>query len=507
MTTRTKNTLLNVLGGFAVKSSGFLTAFITRTTFLYILGIEYAGVSSVFTNVLTVLSFAELGIGTAITYALYKPIAENDNAQICKLMNAYRKIYATIGIVIFLLGLCLIPFLEYVIKETPNIDEDLRMVYLLYLLNTAVSYFLIHKSTFLTAMQKDYLVSKYKVSISIAKTVIECASLVIFRDFLIYLAVSMAGTFTQNAVIAKVAEREYPVLKQKTKARLEPAEKKRLFKDTRALALYKVSGTVLNGTDSILVSSFFGTINAGILGNYSLITNQVYSFVMLAFTATSASVGNLAATSDNQHQYRVFRRMLFISFWIYCFCTTSLWTLLNPFMHVWQSGQNMFSDVIVALMIIEFYIRGMMSPVTQFRTSNGLFVHGKYRPLIMAIINIVISVLLAPKVGIAGILLGTIISRVATQIWYDPWLIYKRVFQISVFRYLKEYILYAVITLLSCYFTTAALQAFSLEEGMLKVFVGSMLCVLVPNTVVIVVFHRSEPFKATMRLFKGMLGK
>ena len=167
----------------------------------------------------------------------------------------------------------------------------------------------------------------------------------------------------------------------------------------------------------------------------------------------------------------------------------------------------MFSDAIVALMIIEFYIRGMMSPVTQFRTSNGLFVHGKYRPLIMAIMNIVISVLLAPKVGIAGILLGTIISRVATQIWYDPWLIYKRVFQISVFRYLKEYVLYGGITLLCSYVTTAALQAFSFEEGMLKVFVGIVLCVLVPNTVVIIVFRRSEPFKEVMCLFRGVLGK
>lgn len=507
MTTRTKSTWLNVLGGLAVKGSGFLTAFITRTTFLYILGIEYAGVASVFTNVLTVLSFAELGIGTAITYALYKPIAENDNAQICKLMNAYRKIYATIGIVIFMIGLCLIPFLKYVIKETPNINEDLRMVYLLYLLNTAVSYFLIYKSTFLTAIQKDYLVSKYKVSISIAKTVIECVSLVIFRNFLIYLVVSMIGTFVQNVVIAKTAEREYPVLKQRTKARLESAERKRLFNDTRALALYKVSGTVLNGTDSILVSSFFGTASAGILGNYSLIINQVYSFVMLAFTATSASVGNLAATSDNQHQYSVFRRMLFISFWIYCFCTTSLWTLLNPFMHVWQSGQHMFSDAIVALMVIEFYFRGMMSPITQFRTSNGLFVHGKYRPLIMAIMNIVISVLLAEKMGIAGILLGTIISRVATQIWYDPWLIFKYVFQISIFRYIKDYVLYGVITLLCCYVTNAILQAFCLEEGIMKVLSGCVLCVLVPNVVVVAAFHRSEPFKATMCLFRNMIGK
>ena len=504
---RTKNTILNVLGGIAVKTSGFFTAFITRTVFLHVLGIEYAGVSSVFTNVLTVLSFAELGIGTAITYALYRPIAENDSEQIGKLMNAYRKIYITIGSVIFLLGLLLLPFLQNIIKDAPSIQEDLRLIYLLYLANTSVSYLLIYKSTFLVAAQKDHLVSKYRVIISIIRTIVECVALLVFKSFIVYLVCSIIFSLAQDMVVAKVAEREYPVLKEKHKGKLEVSEKKKLFNDTRALAMYKVSGTVLNGTDSILLSSLFGTGNAGILGNYNLITGQIYSFVMILFSATSASVGNLAVTSDKKHQYAIFRQMLFICFWLYCFCVTSLWTLLNPFMHVWQNGQHMFNKYIVALIVIEFYIRGMLSPVTQFRTSNGLFVQGQYRPVIMAVVNLTTSIILAKWIGIAGIFLGTIISRATTQLWYDPWLIYRRVFHVSTREYFKTYFIYGIVTVVCCITASTLLNFICPQEGIAKLLVGILLCVLVPNAAIIGLFRHTEVYTVTIDVLKGVLKK
>ena len=505
--TRTKNTILNALGGIVSKLSGFLTVFIARTVFIHVLGIEYAGVSSVFTNVLTVLSFAELGIGTAITYALYKPIAENDHNQICKLMKAYRKIYSAIGIVIFLLGLCLLPFLQYVIKDAPSIQEDLRLIYLLYLANTSVSYFYIYKSTFLIAVQKNYLVTKYNVIISVVKTIVECVALLIFRNFIVYLVCSISSSFINNLIVAKVADREYPILKQKSNEKLDKAEKKRLFSDTKALAMYKVSGTVLNGTDSILISSMFGTGLAGVLGNYNLIIGQVYSFVLVLCAATSASIGNLAATSDKKHQYKIYNQMTFICFWMYCFCTTSLWTLLNPFMDVWQKGRLTFDNNVVLLLVVEFYIRGMLSPVTQFRTSNGLFVQGKYRPVIMAVINIASSILLAKWIGVAGIFLGTIVSRVSTQCWYDPWLVYNKVFSKKVWNYFKTYFLHALVTAACCVLTSALLNVICPQAGIAKLLVGAMLCVTIPNVAIVGLFHKTEPFQATVGIVKGVLKK
>ncbi|MBR6271422.1 MAG: teichoic acid transporter, partial [Lachnospiraceae bacterium] len=285
---RTKNTILNAIGGVAVRIVTLLTMFITRTVFIKVLGMQYAGVSGVFTDVLTMLSFAELGIGQAITYALYKPIATGDERQIAKLMNVYKRIYTVIAIIVLSIGTALIPFLRYIIKEVPDVVEDIRLIYVFYLLSTASSYLLIYKSTFLTAAQKDYIVSRVKVLFTVIKAAVECVLLIVFRNFLIYLGFSVVANLLQNYILAKITEKHYPVIKERNAEKLEPSERKKLINDVRALALYKVSGTVLNGTDSVITSSILGTVYVGILGNYNLISNNVYLFVMQIFNATSA---------------------------------------------------------------------------------------------------------------------------------------------------------------------------------------------------------------------------
>ncbi len=497
---RTKNTLLNTLGGFAVKIATLLAAFITRTIFIRTLGIQYAGVSGVFTDILVVLSFAEMGIGAAIAYALYKPIAENDEIAIARLMNAYRKIYTAIAGVILGLGLCLIPFLGYIIKDVPDIVEDIRLIYILYVLNTASSYLLIYKSAFLTAAQKDYLVSKVRIVISLTKAAADCVCLLIFRNFVVYLLIGIAFQLLQNLIVARVAEREYPILKKKNRQTLEKKEKTKLIADVRALFLYKISGTVLNGTDSLVISSYVGTSAVGVLGNYNLITNQLYTLVMQVFTSTSASVGNLAATSSPEHQETVFNKMLFLCFWIYCFCATGLWTLLTPFMLLWQGEKYLFSDTMVCLLIIDFWMKGMLSPISQFRTSNGLFVQGKYRPLIMAIINIAVSILLVNLIGITGVIIGTIISRLTTQLWYDPYLIYKRVFRKPVLGYYLKYLLYGAITAGCCLLSGFLLNCLPIGNLYLKLLIGCGFTLVIPNAVIILLYFRTTEFKEIVTL-------
>lgn len=502
---RTKNTLLNTIAGIFVNFVSMLASFATRTIFIRTLGMQYAGVSGVFTDILTVLSFAEMGIGSAIVYALYKPIAENDEKQIAKLMNAYKKIYTMIAFVIFALGICLIPFLKYIITDVPDIREDIRLIYVLYLLNTSTSYLLIYKTTFLTAAQKDYIVAKIKIIIFITRAVVDCILLLAFKNFVVYLLFSNFVTIAQNIIVARVAEREYPALKTKSHIRLERSEKTKLFNDVRALFLYKVSGTVLNGTDSLVISTCIETTLVGVVGNYNMISNQVYNFVMRFFTATSASIGNLAVTSSSEHQEKIFEEMLFLCFWIYCFCSTCLWVLFNPFMIVWQGEKYILSTTVVALLVVDFYMKGMLSPISQFRTSNGLFVQGKYRPLIMAIINIVVSIFLANKIGLAGVILGTIISRISTQLWFDPYLIYKYVFKKPVYKYFIKYIYYSLLTIFCCMLTSTFLRIVSISNVFLKIAVGAVLCVIIPNGILLTLFHRTVEFKNLAEVVKNII--
>ncbi len=502
---RTKKTLLNAAGGIISRVVTIIAAFLTRTIFIYVLGIQYAGVSSVFTDILVVLSFAELGIGSAITYALYKPIADNDEVQICKYMNTYKLIYRIIALVIVVLGFILTPFLDYIITDAPDIQEDLRLIFLFYIFNTASSYLLVYKGTILTAAQKDYMVSKIKIVLSVVRMIIESLSLIIFKNFILYLTIDILINIAQNYYIAKLAEKEYPILKKKNSERLNKEEKGKLINDVKALALYKVSGTVLNGTDSVITSSMFGATVVGILGNYTLISNQLYNFMMQIFTATSASIGNLAVSKGENAQYAVFRKMNFICFWLYIMCATCLWTLFNRFMIIWQGSDRIFDPLLVAAIVGEFYIRGMISPVSQFRTANGLFIQGKYRPVIMAILNVAISIVLARVIGVAGIIIGTIVSRTLTQLWYDPLLIYRMVFHNKVLKYYLEYIGNICLLIISCIVSQNILFIICPEPTIASLFIGLIVAVTISNISVLLIYFRTGVFKDTVYFIKRIL--
>lgn len=491
---RTKNTILNSIFGIIVKIVTIFSAFIVRTIFIKVLGIQYAGVQGVFSDILMMLSFAELGIGSAITYALYKPIAENDDLQIGKLMRAYRRIYTLIAVVVLLFGIALTPFLDYIIHDVPDIKENIQLIFLLYVLNSSTSYLLIYKSTFLTAAQKDYLVSKYRIGITILRSLIECLLLLVFANFILYLLVSICFNFLQNYIVAKVAEREYPVLRKKNTEKLDQTEKKGLFENVRALFLYKVSGVVLNGTDSVITSTILGTAYVGLLGNYYLISNQLYSFFMQIFSASSASIGNLAATSTGEHQLQIFRKMMFLCFWIYCVTSTCLFVGFQPFLTLWLGGDYLLSNYVVAAIVCEYYIRGMLSPISQFRHSNGLFVQGKYRPLIMAIINIAISTLLAYKIGLLGVILGTILSRALTQLWYDPWLIYRLVFHKSVLSYYIMYLQQLLILGLSCLIALLLYNFVACEILWMKFIIATCIAVAIPNLLIALFYCKTTEF-------------
>lgn len=488
------NSTINMVYSFGVKLASFFSGFILRTVFIKVLGMEYAGVSGLFTDVLMVLSFAELGISTAMTYALYKPIAEQDKDKIQKLMCFYKWAYRFVAGSVLTLGLICVPFIHLIITNVPDITESITLIYILYLLNTSVSYLLIYKSTMLTASQKNYEISKITIKVSITRCIIGCILLVVFKNFIVYLLMEIVLSVFQNILIGKKAEKLFPEMKETPKEYLEKKEVKNLFKDIKALFLYKISGVVLGGTDSIIISTFVGTGLVGVLANYNLIVKNIYTLILQIFTSMSASIGNLAVTSSKKKQYQVFKATLLMSFWLFGFCTVELYAGLNLFMKLWMGANCTFSKGIVLILIIDFYLTGMMSPVSSFRTSNGLFVQGQYRPLIMALINIVVSVGLVKWLGVAGVLFGTVFSRVVTQIWYDPYLIYKYVFEKSVFLYVKKMIVYVGI-IIGCsgicrYLGNQIGYMNTLMELVIKIILNAVIF----NGVCLVLFSRSEEF-------------
>ncbi|MBE6758543.1 MAG: hypothetical protein E7554_00445 [Ruminococcaceae bacterium] len=513
---RVANVALNTTAGVASRLTGIICNFVMRTVFIHTLGIAYTGVSSLFTDVLTMLSFAELGISSAITYALYKPMAQGDTRKIAMLMNFYKSAYRKVALAVLAGGLCLLPVLKFIVpidkidSSNPALQEQiygqLYIIYVLYVINSAVSYLLVYKSALLTAKQEYRYASFVQIAFYLIRMAVECALLFTFKSlpycFIIYLVVNILLTRLQNYVVAVIADRHNPGLDEYRDEKLPKDEQSKLFKNIGALMIYKVSSAINASLDSIVISAMFGTIWVGLVSNYRMVTTNIQKLLNQFYNSVTSSVGNLAAQSGADKQYRSFRTLFFLSFWMLCFCSTSFIVLLNPFVEIWLGAEYVKSMYLVVVLVVSAYFSSVIHPISTFRSSNGLFVQGKFRPVAMLVINVGLSVVLAvwlgsygAEWGIVGIKLATIISSLLTLQWYDPWVVYRNVFNRSVSEYFRRFALYFLVTA-GCaaltYFLGTLVPA---DIGRTARFlILCLLCVVIPNAVVIVMFRKTEEF-------------
>lgn len=505
---RTKKTFVNAIFGVADKLIATIVTFVSRTIFIYTLGAEYLGVSSLFTSILTMLSLAELGFATAITYNLYKPLAKGNVKKTAAYMNFFRKVYIIVGIVILIVGLMLMPFLKEIISDdVPNIKESIYLIYFLYLLNTAISYFLVYKATLLEANQNKYIVSVSHAIVSVIKTIANSIALIITKNFILYLIIEIVCTVLYNLIISFVADKKYKEILGSKESKLNKREKKLIFNNVKAMFLYKFCAVILDGTDNIIISRYLGTVMVGIYSNYYTIINQVFAFILQIIQASTASIGNLAVEKGKEDQERVFKNIIFLSFIIYFICSALLFNCLNPFITLWLGESYLLETSVVVALVFNFYTTGMLSPVTAFRTANGLFMQGKYRPLIMAILNIIISIVLVKVMGLIGVFIGTIIARLVTQVWYDPYLIYKKAFGKSPKIYFKKYILYILVTIIGCVIIYEVNQLLNIKNLIIQLLFNVIFSIVVVTLMTIIIFRNTPEYIYVKDLAKKILNK
>ncbi len=542
---RTQNTLLNSAAGMTARLLNIITGFIMHSIFIATLGIEYAGISSLFTDLLTLLSFAELGISSAIAFSLYKPIAEGDHAKISKLMQFFKRAYQAVACVVTALGAAMIPFMDILVpaeKIDPAIRDDVTshiiLIFSLYVINSAVSYLNIYKSTLLTAHQENRRISSIQMIMSLVRVTVEAAVLLTLNIFIkenriwifiVYLIAGIIITWTTNIIISVCADRRYPYVDYNTKEKLSKEEKKKLYKDVGALMIYKVCQEINTSLDSIIISAFFGPLWVGLTYNYRLITGRMRMIILQFFNAVNPSMGNLAAETDSERQYKTFKALRFVSFWICCFCSTSFMVLLDPFIELWLGREYIMNIWIPISLTAIFYSHTIIGPVTSVRNANGLFVQGKYRPIFLCLSNVILSVALAytmgrggsnPEMGVIGIKFATVFSFLLTTNWYDPMLIYRKVFKKPLAPYFVSFAKEVIITI-CCAATTYglswALFGSAKDGGYAGLFpdmpnfiafvIRGVLCLIIPNAVIYLLYRKTAEFERVFSIMKGFFGK
>lgn len=503
-TSRISNSLKNMAFGVGSQMLSILMGFFTRWMFIALLGKEYLGVSGLFTNVLSLLSLANLGFDTAIIYSLYKPLAEGDIVAVKGYMSVYKRVYRAVGVAVFVLGCILMPFLPHLINGTVTIPENIYIIYFLFLLQSASSYFFSYKQSLLTASQQSRINSLYHSIFMVLRNLSEMIVLFFFHAYIPTLLCIIIFQLAENVWIAKVTDKKFPFLTDSSVGKISSEQKNALKENVRSLFLYKISGTIISSTDNILISKFQGLASVGLYSNYVYIVDVIRTFLSYIFYSMTASIGNYNATESKEANEKMYYNIFFASFWLYGFTGICLGVLLNPFISLWIGEDYLLPNWTVFIIVVNYYTAGVQYASTTYREVTGLFKVGKYRPLIAAAINVAVSILLAYPLGISGILLGTIISRLCVYFWYDPYIIHKTMFVRNLKYYFAIYLLYGLTTLgagLLCFVISNSIQE---ENGVLSFAISTGLCLLLPNAIFFLLFKKRNEFQIILGYMKNI---
>ena len=497
---RTKKSLKNIFMGFINQFSTLILGFISRSIFIKFLGMELLGINGLFSDILNMLSMADLGFNTAMVYSFYKPIAENDTKKISALINFYKKIYNIIAATITILGLLLLPFLDLIVN-TDNEIPLLKVYYLFALAGVVISYLFVYKTSIIMADQKNYIISKITVIINFIKTIFQITVLIVFKNYIAYLGINLIFNFLNNYIVSRKAEKMYPYIKEKNE--LTKSDKKGIFENIKSIFLYKVSSIVLTSTDNTLISILVGTIFVGYYSNYLMVGNKVLSIIQIIFGALTASIGNVIVKEKSEKRYEIFEAIQSISFIICGIIITSFALLINDLISIWIGTKFIFDNKVVLAIVFNIYLACVLQPLWTYREATGLYIKTKYIMCITAIINIVLSILLGRVWGVAGILMASVISRLLTYFWYEPMLLFKEYFFKPVWKYFISIFMNLFIIGANILFFNVIFKSFLVNSWVLLI-IKAIICVSSTSIVFMIIYCKSRGFKVIMKNFKHL---
>lgn len=503
--TRTEYSLMNTSVAIVARMSAILMGFLTRVVFTRVLSEGYVGINGLFTDILNILSLSELGVGTAITYALYGPIARKDIKRQQILMRMFRTFYRVTAVIVLITGLALVPFLDILMKDRPDV-EHLILIYLLYLMNSVISYLLIYKKTLVDAHQMNYLTVLNQNGFLILQDILQIIVLLLTKNFILFLIIAVVCTFMANVTMSRKAEKLFPYLKETCKEKLPKEERQDIIRNVKAMLMHKLGNIVINNTDNLLISSFVGVISAGIYSNYYLIIGSVRQVLDQAFQGVAASIGNLGITEEKEKVHKVFLQLFFIGQWLYGLAGICLYEMLNPFVEIAFGKKYLFQAEIVLILCVNFSINGAKKSVTIFKESVGLFWNDRYKAIVEAVLNLGISVALVTRLGIAGVFLGTIISTLMTSVWIEPYVIYKNSFECSPLEFFLTYGKNLMVMGIAWWCTNWCCEQFT-GNVFAELLYRLLVCAVVPNVLLWLFYRKTEEWKQLYGLMKRIMEK
>lgn len=502
---RLENSVKNIFLSFGNSVISSLLGLISRTVFIYTLGTDYLGLAGLLGNVLGFLSISELGIATAIGFSLYKPLAEKDDKSVSALMSIYRKAYSVIGIIVLSSGIILFRFLDFFIPVAQQ-PSGTTFAYFAFLTNTVVGYFLSYKTTLISSDNRSFQLVPINISINCIQTFLQIVVLLIWKNYIVYLTIQIGCSVLLMAVQNIYISRKYRNIDFHSKDGLTVAQKREIKKNISGLIIAKIGDYLVNSTDNLIITKLVSLAATGIYSNYLLIRNMVNGYIGTLFAGVTAGIGNVVAVENNQKKIEVFNTMFFGAFYIYSLEATCFMCLFNSFIgNIWIGKEYLFGSGTVAIIVINNYLTGLRMPLITMKGAAGKYLEDSWIPFAFAIINLVASILLAKRFGVAGVFLGTIVGSLFTADWYRPIVIYRTVFHSSVSAYYKKYVLYLGLGCSYVVLTYWICKWIPIANIYFEFLMRAVIAIGVPVIFNLILFHQTKEFNSIIEIVKRLI--
>ena len=498
---RSKNAKRNIIVGEIDKVTGIILPFIVRTMILHVMGTKYLGLTSLFYSILQMLNLMEMGFGTAIVYSMYKPIADSDTETVNALLYFYKKIYLVVGTIVALIGVLLIPFLPYLIKDKVPSDINLYFLYLIYLINTCINFFVFpNKKALLAAFQRDDIGAGIHIFTQIVMYIGQAVFIWFARDYYLYAVMMPVTSVLYSLLVAYRVSKKFPMYRASGK--LDEEKVRQIKIQVTGLMIRKLAMLSRNAFDSMFISTYLGLHMTTLYSNYYYILDSVVMVMAVLKTSLAGGVGNSIAMDDEKKNLHDLKNIDFMFMWIGGWCSICLLCLYEPFMKIWVGNKMMLGTTIALMFAVYFYVLKMSDIRTLYSESVGLWWQARYISIFEALTNIVLNWILIKEMGLYGIILATLISYFVFNFLGGAYILFKHYFKSGGFRqYILSHFLYMFIT--AClggltYFICSMIK----QDGFLGLILKGLICVAVPNALYFLLYFKTQKFKDGMRYIK-----
>lgn len=502
---RTKNIVRNIIWGYIYKIITLVMPFIIRTVIIRILGSEYLGLNSLFVSILDILNLAELGFGSAMAYALYKPIAENNIEEISALMKLYRNVYRFVGILIFVIGICLLPFLNIFIGTEYPREINIYLLYLLYLSYTVIGYLMsAYKASLFEGYQRADISNKINSGILIIRYLVQIITLVFLKNYYIYIIMLPIFQILTNIIAIIILNKMFPNIKPKGK--IDSNMKRNIRKKVTSLIGHKISDKALPSINNVIVSTFLGLNILACFDNYNYIVTAIGSMLIIIYNAGLAGIGNSIVLESVNKNYKDFCKISFINNWLVGWCSISLLLLFQPFINLWVGEVYKLSNLIVLLFVIYFYAFYIRRIVLTYKDALGMWDRDAMKPYIMIIVNILFSIILVKRIGLAGVLLSSIIVNIFIGMPWETYVLFKYYFGMDKIKHYFKYQLTSFLQIICVgIITTFITNLFIFELKIVELMIKAMIIVILPNILLLCINSNKNEYKECKKMIINIL--